>query len=65
MKFKGRNGGMAIAIHNHIMLFRVFVILLLISIIPPKKIWGRTLVRLHIFFGEHLNRESNAVSKIT
>ena len=34
MKFKGRNGGMAIAIRNHIMLFRVFVISLLISIIP-------------------------------
>ena len=34
MKFKGRNGGMAIAIRNHIMLFRGFVISLLISIIP-------------------------------
>ena len=34
MKFKGRNGGMATAIRNHIMLFRVFVISLLISIIP-------------------------------
>ena len=34
MKFKGRNGGMAVAICNHIMLFRVFVISLLISIIP-------------------------------
>ena len=34
MKFKGRNGGMAVAIRNHIMLFRVFVISLLISIIP-------------------------------
>ena len=34
MKFKGRNGGMAIAIRNHIMLFRVFVISLLISFIP-------------------------------
>ena len=34
MKFKGRNGGMAIAIRNHIMLFRMFVISLLISIIP-------------------------------
>ena len=34
MKFKGKNGGMAVAIRNHIMLFRVFVISLLISIIP-------------------------------
>ena len=34
MKFKGRNGGMAVAIRNHIMGFRVFVISLLISIIP-------------------------------
>ena len=34
MKFKGRNCGMAIAIRNHIMLFRVFVISLLISFIP-------------------------------
>ena len=34
MKFKGRNGGMAIAIRNHIMLFRVFAISLLIFIIP-------------------------------
>ena len=34
MKFKGRNGGMAAEIRNHIMLFRVFVISLLISIIP-------------------------------
>ena len=34
MKFNGRNGGMAVAIRNHIMLFRVFVISLLISIIP-------------------------------
>ena len=34
MKFKGRNGGMATAIRNHIMLFRVFAISLLIFIIP-------------------------------
>ena len=34
MKFKGKNGGMAVAIRNHIMLFRVFVISLLISTIP-------------------------------
>ena len=34
MKFKGRNGGMAIAIRNHIILSRLFVISLLISIIP-------------------------------
>ena len=34
MKFKGRNGGMVIAIRNHIMLLRVFAISLLISIIP-------------------------------
>ena len=34
MKFKGRNGGLACAIRNHIMLFRMFVISLLISIIP-------------------------------
>ena len=34
MKFKGKNGGMAVAIRNHIMLFRVFVISLLISMVP-------------------------------
>ena len=34
MKFKGRNGGMAIAIRNHIMLFRAFVITLLITLVP-------------------------------
>ena len=34
MKFNGRNGGMAGAIRNHIMLFRMFFISLLIFIIP-------------------------------
>ena len=34
MKFKGRNGGMALAIRNHIMLFRAFVITLLITLVP-------------------------------
>ena len=34
MKFKGRNGGMAVAIRNHIMLFRAFVITLLITLVP-------------------------------
>ena len=34
MKFKGRNGGTAVAIRNHIMLFRAFVITLLITLIP-------------------------------
>ena len=34
MKFKGRNGGMAIALRNHIMLFRVFVISLFVFMIP-------------------------------
>ena len=34
MKFKGRNGGMAMALRNHIMLFRVFVISLFIFMIP-------------------------------
>ena len=34
MKFKGRNGGMAMAIHNHIMLFRAFVITFLITLVP-------------------------------
>ena len=34
MKFKGRNGGMALAIRYHIMLFRAFVITLLITLIP-------------------------------
>ena len=34
MKFKGRNGGMAIAMRNHIMLFRAFVISLLIFLVP-------------------------------
>ena len=34
MKFIGRNGGMALAIRNHIMLFRAFVITLLITLIP-------------------------------
>ena len=34
MKFKGRNGGFAVAMHNHIVLFRAFVITLLIALIP-------------------------------
>ena len=34
MKFKGRNGGTAMAIRNHIMLFRAFVITLLITLVP-------------------------------
>ena len=34
MKFKGRNGGMALAIRNHIVLFRAFVITLLITLVP-------------------------------
>ena len=34
MKFKGRNGGMAIEIRNHIMLFRAFVITLPITLVP-------------------------------
>lgn len=34
MKFKGRNGGLALAIRNHIMLFRAFVITLLITLVP-------------------------------
>ena len=34
MKFKGRNGGMAVAIRNHIMLFRAFAITLLITLVP-------------------------------
>ena len=34
MKFKGRNGGMALAIRNHIMMFRAFVITLLITLVP-------------------------------
>ena len=34
MKFKGRNGGMALAIRYHIMLFRAFVITLLITLVP-------------------------------
>ncbi len=34
MTFKGRNGGMAVALRNHIMLFRAFVISLLIFIVP-------------------------------
>lgn len=34
MKFKGRNGGMALAIRNHIMLFRAFVISLLVFLLP-------------------------------
>ena len=34
MKFKGRNGGMALAIRHHIMLFRAFVITFLITLVP-------------------------------
>jgi len=34
MKFKGRNGGFAVAMHGHIMLFRAFVITLLIALVP-------------------------------
>lgn len=34
MKFKGRNGGMAVAMRNHIMLFRAFAITLLIALVP-------------------------------
>ena len=34
MKFKGRNGGFAVAMHSHIMLFRAFVITLLIALVP-------------------------------
>ena len=34
MKFKGRNGGMAVAMRNHIMLFRAFVISSLIFLVP-------------------------------
>ena len=34
MKFKGRNGGMALAVRNHIMLFRAFAITLLIALVP-------------------------------
>lgn len=34
MKFYGRNGGMAVAIRNHIMVFRVFVIALPIALVP-------------------------------
>ena len=34
MKFKGRNGGMAVAIRNHIMLFRAFAVTLLITLVP-------------------------------
>ena len=34
MKFKGRNGGAAVAIRNHIMLFRAFLITLLIALVP-------------------------------
>ena len=34
MKFKGRNGGTAVAIRNHIMLFRAFLITLLIALVP-------------------------------
>ncbi len=34
MRFKGRNGGLAVAIRNHIMLFRTFLITLLITLVP-------------------------------
>jgi len=34
MKFKGRNGGMAVAMRNHIMMFRAFVVSSLIFLVP-------------------------------
>ena len=34
MKFKGRNGGMALAVRNHIMMFRAFLISFLVFLIP-------------------------------
>ena len=34
MKFKGRNGGMAMAIRNHILLFKAFLITLFITLVP-------------------------------
>ena len=34
MKFKGRNGGMAVALHNHISMFRVFLISFFVLLIP-------------------------------
>ncbi len=34
MQFKGRTGGMAMALRNHIMLFRAFVISLFVFLIP-------------------------------
>ena len=34
MKFKGRNGGLAVAIHNHIIMFRLFLISLFIFLVP-------------------------------
>ena len=34
MKFKGRNGGLAVAMRNHIMSFRAFVISLLVFLVP-------------------------------
>ena len=34
MKFKGRNGGMALAVRNHIMMFRAFAVSLLVMLAP-------------------------------
>ena len=34
MKFKGRNGGMALAVRNHIMMFRAFLISFLVFVTP-------------------------------
>ena len=34
MKFKGRNGGMAVEMRNHIVLFRIFAVTLAICLIP-------------------------------
>ncbi len=34
MKFKGRNGGLALVMRNHIVMFRIFLISLLIFLIP-------------------------------
>ena len=34
MKFKGRNGGMAVAMHNHMTLFRAFLITSLMAPVP-------------------------------
>lgn len=39
MKFKARNGGMAIAIRNHIICLRIFAVLLPLSLIPTALLW--------------------------